>query len=1206
MRTPNLFGRFHAAVIFLAAGALMLHSCSIEKEFDSSGDMEEEGIDMIISAGPTVTRTDNDGNSTLWSEGDALSVFHSAAGQSTYWSSWFGFYYGNMFQGTVKKLSSSNDWYAVYPYREENVSPDQIHLTLPSAQIQVGNSNKAHFAGEDFPMVGKTKDVSRSADLSISMGNLLSAARFKVKNAEEDPIFIKEISLTASVPIAGDFVVDMTGDAPVLTPGSKTTKTAKLSVNPESESTEGMTALNIAPGDSAYFFLAVAPFEVPSGGELKIKVIAAPSYAPGVNLEYIHTIALESGTTFSSGSIKTVNANFNTAESETPDSPGAAGEVDLEPGDQPEDGEYLLVYESGDNSMAFAAFADQKDNKYAIPVTVSDGVVIPKDGEDLSKYAITIEVATDDSGNPIEHSNDAGHYAYNVRNSDGQYVFYSTGGGTLDASDALQIKDINEMDIDGTTYKYYHSFVQEDDGIQVLSSIAGASGGNKYLLAYSASNGFYYEENNSGQKLHLYLLGGTVKEKQTLSFSTDKVTYNFDEGGDFPEPTLHGAKTPVTYKSSNESVATVDSQGNVTIHKAGSAVITATAEANDQYYSGKAEYSISSTTSEGITFYRVTEFTSGEEYLIVSGGYALANNNGTIGATSISAAGDEIIVTEAVSITWTATVSGSGVTLTNDGYYVQRGSSSSGKPSISKTLNSSYGVWTYSNNKMSTASGTTYYLYYGNNAWAQSNSSSAGTVTIYSNIKPLTKQNLSFAQSSVVWTIGEGYEIDGSYEFPQIVSGNITPVTYTSSSTGVATISGNRIKIVGTGSTTITASTDGNDEYAPAEASYTLRIRAQVSGDFVDLGVFNLENDKVSDYLDAAEIQYTDDNYKKIGNINSVSIVDSYSSSANSTSSKRLDVPKPVTIDWGTSSSGTTTITIYSDSELNNEVWTQSTTTSKTSDVVYNLIPGETYYCTVEDNSGYLLKGTFTTEGRRRMIRLSDRDGAFDRANNFRDLGGLVTADGTKRIKYGWIFRGTNLDSTNDAERSVMLDYLNIGYDIDLRQSTEGKRVFSLDDANYLMADYGASLSDLRTTSKVLATVNAFFAAAKAGKASYFHCRIGSDRTGYWGLLIEGLLGVSAKDCSIDFELTSFARNVTSGIRDRNNSSYLFYQGMEGSSSSAWGGGSAQPGFMQEDNGVPKFPGSTLQEKITNYLIDQVGVDPDAIEEFKSIVLEDI
>ena len=1195
MNTTRLFRMAPRALVMLLLAVPLFFSCS--NESDPWGTEDDSEL-MTISVNQAGTRTANEGNSTLWSEGDAISVIHTTAGSNTFWSSWFGYYGGNMFQGSVNRLSSTNDWYAVYPYVEENTAANEIQLDFPSRQVQTGNSNKSHFSGEQFPMFGKKKGVSRADELSLSMKNILSAAEFNVTNTEDYPIVVKEIELTGPSYIAGGFKVDLTSEKPALTAKSGS-KTIRLVV------TDGEA---VASGENALFYMAVAPFDIPAGGSFEIKVVAENTSNPGTNIVYYHTFELANGASFTSGLIKTIKVSFDDDSSQNPDA-GSAGEVELEVGEEPEDGVYLLVYENGSSSMAFAPFADQKANKYAIQVNVVDGVVIPEDGEDLSTYAVTIEVAKDDNGNPIKHSNDDEHYAYNVRNSAEQYVFYSTGGGTLDASEALQIKDINEMDIDGTTYKYYHTFVQAEDGVQILSSIYGASGGNKYLLAYTTANGFYYEENNTGQKLHLYRLGGTVKEKQYPAFSAERVEYDFDASGPgvlANAPTLTGAMTSVTYSSSNESVASVDAEGNVTVHKAGTATIKATAAADDVYYSATAQYLIVSTTSAGTTFYRVTEFTAGEQYLIVSAGKALTNNNGTIDATDVPASGDEVIVSDAASMMWTATASGSGFTLANNGYYVQRASSSGGgKPSISNSPNTSYYVWNYSNNQLSNSgSYSTYYLYY-SSGWAQTNSSSnAGTVSIYSSTKPLTKQTLSFAQASVAWVIGEGYEINGNYDFPQTVTGNVTPVTYTSSNTSVATISGNRITIIATGWTTIKARTEGNDEYAPAEASYTLRIREQVSGGFVDLGVFNLENEDVYKYLNAAETQYTDDNYKSIGNTNGVSIVSTYTDGASNTN--RKDIPKPVTIDWGKSSSGTTTITIFSDPDLLETVWTQSTTTSKTSDVVYNLIPGETYYCTVEDQTGLLLQGTFTTEGRRRMIRLSDREGAFDRANNFRDLGGLVTADGKKRIKYGWIFRGTNLDSTTAEERAIMLNYLNIGYDIDLRQSTEGKRVFDLTDANYLMADYGANLSDLRTTSKVKATLLAFFDAAKAGKASYFHCRIGSDRTGYWGLLIEGMLGISAKDCSIDFELTGFAKNVTSGDRPRNATNYLFYQGMEGSSSSSWGGGSSQPGFMQEENGVPVFEGSTLQEKITNYLVNQVGIDSAAIEEFKSLVLEDI
>ena len=1176
-----------ALIMLLMAGPLFF-SCS--NEFDPWGTEDDSEL-MTISVSQPGTRTSNDGNSTLWSEGDAISVIHTTTGGNTFWSSWFGFYGGNMFQGSVNRLSSSNDWYAVYPYVEENTAANEIQLDFPSRQVQTGNGNKSHFSGEQFPMFGKKTKVARADELSISMKNLLSAAEFKVTNTEDYPIVVKEIELTGPSYIAGSFKVDLTSDDPVLTAKSGS-KTVRLVV------TDGEA---IVAGEHAQFYMAIAPFDIPAGGSFEIKVVAENASNPGTNIVYYHTFELASGASFTSGLIKTINVSFDDDSSQNPDA-GSAGEVELEVGEQPEDGVYLLVYENGENSMAFAAFDEYKSQNFAIPVVVADGVVLPQDGIDLARFAVELENTGE------EHPNDAGHDAYNVRNSEGKYVFYATAGGTYEGTDAFHIMDSNEMEVQGSTYQYYHTFMQTEDGVRIVCSIN--TGGNFYLLSYTTADGFNYQQDNAaGTNLHLFRLGGTVKEKQYPAFSAERVEYDFDASGPgvlANAPTLTGAMTSVTYSSSNESVASVDADGNVTVHKAGTATITATAAADDVYYSATAQYLIVSTTSAGTTFYRVTEFTAGEQYLIVSAGKALANDNGTIGATDVSASGDEVIVSDAASVMWTATASGSGFTLANNGYYVQRASSSGGgKPSISNNPNTSYYVWNYSNNRLSTAgSNSTYYLYY-SSGWAQTNSSSsAGTVTIYSTTKPLTKQTLSFAQASVVWTIGDGYELNGSYAFPLTVSGNITPVTYTSSNTNVATISGDRITIVGTGPTTIKARTEGNDEYAPAEASYTLRIREQVSGGFVDLGVFNLENEDVYKYLNAAETQYTDDNYKRIGNTNGVSIVSTYTDGASNTN--RKDIPKPVTIDWGKSSSGTTTITIFSDPDMMETVWTQSTTTSKTSDVVYNLIPGETYYCTVEDQTGLLLQGTFTTEGRRRMIRLSDRDGAFDRANNFRDLGGLVTADGKKRIKYGWIFRGTNLDSTTAEERAIMLNYLNIGYDIDLRQSTEGKRVFDLTDANYLMADYGANLSDLRTTSKVKATLLAFFNAAKAGKASYFHCRIGSDRTGYWGLLIEGMLGISAKDCSIDFELTGFAKNVTSGDRPRNATNYLFYQGMEGSSSSSWGGGSSQPGFMQEENGVPVFEGSTLQEKITNYLVNQVGIDSAAIEEFKSLVLEDI
>ena len=1197
-------GRLLAALFTLAVGTSMLFSCSREMEMIGA-DQEDDSIEIVINVGTPDTKTGNSGTATVWSDGDALSVFHSASGATapSFWSSWFGFYSGNAFQGTVRKLSSTNDWYAVYPYREENVSPAAVSFTFPSRQTQVGNSNMEHFAGESFPLFGKTANVPRSEDLSISMGNLLVGVQFKIQNNTASPIVIQEVEFTAESYITGGFTVDMTGDSPVLSHGSSASKKVTLTV------TDGDA---IPAGQTALFNAAIAPYDVPAGGSFDIKVIGYHPDTPNSKIFFYITKTIESGTSFQAGHIKVVNVPFDESHSQNPDA-GSAGEVELEVGEQPEDGVYLLVYKHGETSMAFAAFDEYKSQKYAIPVTVVDGVVLPQDGIDLSRFAITIEKAG------IEHPNDAGHDAYNVKNSDGKFIFHASGG----SGDAyLRIQDTNVLMNSSTNSEvtYYHTFVQTADGVQILSS-GSQSGFNQYLLAYTEANGFYYEQNNNGQKLQLYLLGGSVKEHQELAFSAEKVTYNFDTNGEGPltgAPTLSGNMTPVSWSSNNDSVATVDDRGNVTIHGVGNAIITATAEADEIYYSDSASYTIEVTSSSIQTWYKADKMEAGKQYLIVSNGYALQNNNGSIAATAVSVSNETILLNAPSGILWTANSSNQ---LTNNSQYLGSSSSSSGggfpgygTQNLSIGSQSSALAWTYeAESDLLTCSisswmggATTNYLYYSNSSNAftiNSNASDTHIAALYSTTKPIGKQTLSFAQPSVIWTIGEGYALNGSYAFPQTVSGNVTPVNYTSSNTNVATISGNRITILGTGSTIIKARTEGNDEYAPAEASYTLRIREQVSGDFVNLGTFNLENADVSAYLTAAATQYTNDI--------SSTIVEQYApgGSKSTISNKTADFPKPVTIDWGTRSNGNTTITVYEDAALQEEVWQWTASSGSTSYDVYNLIPEKTYYCTVEDATGSLLQGYFETTGRRRMIRVSGTN-SENNARNCRDLGGLITADGKKRIKYGMIFRGTNMNSTTPEEKNLLVNFLNIGLDNDLREPASTKNVFqgSGYSVKWVAPGYQSNINELTDVSKAKQTMQAFIDIALGryheqqpsipGEASYFHCYIGSDRTGYWGLAVEGLLGVSAKDCSIDYELTSFANKVSNALGTRPRNAGLFKSGMDFFTGKSYYKTPVTTDSYYTDN--------LLQYAITKYFIDEVGISEADIVAFKNAVLEDI
>ena len=85
----------------------------------------------------------------------------------------------------------------------------------------------------------------------------------------------------------------------------------------------------------------------------------------------------------------------------------------------------------------------------------------------------------------------------------------------------------------------------------------------------------------------------------------------------------------------------------------------------------------------------------------------------------------------------------------------------------------------------------------------------------------------------------------------------------------------------------------------------------------------------------------------------------------------------------------------------------------------------------------------------------------------------------------------------------------------------------------------------------------------------YFHCSWGADRTGSLGVLINGMLGVPFEQLVEDYELTSLSN---SGTRTRN----------------GWSDGA----FMKMINTFMQnyANGGTLQDGITNYLLNYIGV----------------
>ena len=775
----------------------------------------------------------------------------------------------------------------------------------------------------------------------------------------------------------------------------------------------------------------------------------------------------------------------------------------------------------------------------------------------------------------------------------------------------------SEMGISSGSYYFYHS-----------GSAHGFS-----MRAYQVTNIRLYKLTSQG--------GSSSSQSQPLSFNQSSVSLSMNSypaGSTYTGQSVNGAVGSVTYTSSNTNVARISGNGSsptFTIVGAGTTTITANAAASGNYSATSLGYTLTVTSSSSTpvtgdaTYVKASSLTVGGTYLITSvddtklfkgasdGSYVTINaSNGVITDSSNSYSGYEFTITQ----------SGSKYCLVfNDGKYLLCDYSSGGNSTTGLTFESSKPsdeyLYSYTVNNsvfefktaQRNSTSTEEVLYYktssmsgnGTDRLKIGNSGVGVGVHLYlktSSGSSKKTQSLSFPSGSV----SQAMETASGTMQVQTVQNAIGNVTYTSSNTNVATISGTTITIKGFGTTTITANAEGNDEYYAASATYTLIISRQSQE-----GVYNLENDCVYNYLNEALSTYTADNHSSTtlisggssswggwgGGSSSSSGVYSFNGvNYNPSSSNRWDCPKPVTITWSTALSGSKDVYVYTDAAHTqpvNYIDQPITVSSSTNTVeVFNLIPEQagnrlTYYYVVKSGSSEVASGEFTTEGRRRMVKISSTYNESN-ANNCRDFGGQVTTSG-KHIKFGRMYRGSNMDNTTSAEQKIIKQYMNIGLDVDLRGSSERNNPLGFAQITTYDADtyrghtqesYSGT-SDLNNAQNMGATLKRVMNAVVNGVNVYIHCRVGADRTGYTCMMLEAILGVPLERCDMDYEMTSFS---VVGVRKRTSDGVNYYHS----------------GVSQINN----MSGSTYQEKAVNYAVNTLGISRDLITQFQNTMLE--
>lgn len=296
--------------IFLIA--FVLGSC---EQIENPGINDKvESNDFCVYLSDIATKTANDGMSTRWVEGDAINLFHAITGANDYIND-NSFICDNVaankFSGTLAEelnVDSSYDWYAFYPSINTSNGDTPVKFSkyigrtsmssFAGKVTQTGNNSMAHLAGgrDGFPVVGFVNNVPASEFPTIPMKNVASVICVNVTNTLSEPIAISSIDLVTPKPIIGNFTIELTGNDIVASGAGQ--EFIRLEVAEGSQ---------IAGGESAKFYIGVAPFTVTSGEEILLYVNAA--IGDKTVSQKIAKI-FDKETPFKSGFIKTFNVSY--------------------------------------------------------------------------------------------------------------------------------------------------------------------------------------------------------------------------------------------------------------------------------------------------------------------------------------------------------------------------------------------------------------------------------------------------------------------------------------------------------------------------------------------------------------------------------------------------------------------------------------------------------------------------------------------------------------------------------------------------------------------------------------------------------------------------------------------------------------------------------------------------------------------------------
>lgn len=227
---------------------------------------------------------------------------------------------------------------------------------------------------------------------------------------------------------------------------------------------------------------------------------------------------------------------------------------------------YIVVYEDGKVAMSTS---QNSNNIKPVDVTISNGTIAT-----LPATAMTLV---------LEEENNK-YYWYAENATTAGYLQSANGG-----SNYLKI---------ATKGSNYTATTVSFSGNDAIVTFPDAVNGTKVRnLQYNASNKIFATYTGTQKNIQLYKEAGEVVVKTPVKLGWSAEAIELTEGEELTAPTLTvdpaEAAAAVEFSTSNEAVATVDAQGNITLAGAtGTATITAAIKGNETYANASAAVTI--------------------------------------------------------------------------------------------------------------------------------------------------------------------------------------------------------------------------------------------------------------------------------------------------------------------------------------------------------------------------------------------------------------------------------------------------------------------------------------------------------------------------------------------------------------------------------------------------------------------------------------